>query len=259
MIPLRTFLASVQEIVASKPTYELGRDGSRGSCDCIGLIIGAVRRSGGTWTGSHGSNWTARNRMITLRSPAPLELGGLVFKAHEPGTAANQLPGTYKGHPDQRDYYHVGVITSVSPLQITHCTSWSGGSGIKVDTKIGVWRFGGRLDGLDYNGKEESPVDPIGTTTVAAQSGKTVRMRAAPSDKSIARANVPVGSSVDVLQKAGSWWEIRYGGKQGWMMASFLDGSALLPETSDMIQVPRKDWEALREAFTRVQEGVSTS
>lgn len=54
MISKDKFLEKVQEITASKPTYKLGHDGSDGTCDCIGLIIGAIRRAGGSWTGTHG-------------------------------------------------------------------------------------------------------------------------------------------------------------------------------------------------------------
>ncbi|OPY85125.1 MAG: Bacterial SH3 domain protein [Syntrophorhabdus sp. PtaU1.Bin153] len=227
MIPLQTFLSNIQKIVASKPYYQLGEDGSRGKCDCIGLIIGAFRRSGEPWPGKHGSNWTARNHMVALTSPVIVELGNLVFKAYEPGDKANTLPDDYKGHPDQRDYYHVGVITSVSPLQITHCTGGTT-NGIKVDTKIGQWRFSGRVDGVDYESKEDiPPMNPAETAIVAASSGKSVRMRASPSIQSIAKANVPIGAEVDVLQKAGDWWEIRYGGKTGWMLATFLNGDAV--------------------------------
>ena len=224
MIQLSTFLGNIQKIVDAHPSYELGQDGSRGSCDCIGLIIGAVRRSGEKWPGTHGSNWTARNRMTTFHSPAPLELGGIVYKAHEPGAIANDLPDAYKGHPDQRDYYHVGVITSVSPLRITHCTGGTT-NGIKIDTKIGAWRYGGRLDGLDYESKEETPPMDLLTAIVTAESGKSVRMRASPSLQAITRANVPLGSTVEVLQKDTDWWEIRYGSIQGWMLAQFLSGN----------------------------------
>ena len=62
--------------------------------------------------------------------------------------------------------------------------------------------------------------------TVTAQSGKSVRMRVSPSIQSIVKANVPIGAEVEVLQKARDWWEILYGGKAGWMLASFLDGNA---------------------------------
>ena len=60
------FLTNVQRIQAADPRYRLGRDGSDGYCDCIGLVIGAIRRSGGQWRGIHGTNWTARNAMHDL-------------------------------------------------------------------------------------------------------------------------------------------------------------------------------------------------
>ena len=44
----------------------------------------------------------------------------------------------------------MGVVLSVSPLQIAHCTSWSGGSGIKIDTKLGYWKIAGELSRVDY-------------------------------------------------------------------------------------------------------------
>ena len=58
MISKNKFLEKVQEIAASKPTYKLGHDGSDGTCDCIGLIIGAIRRAGQQLCGGNmgGSN-----------------------------------------------------------------------------------------------------------------------------------------------------------------------------------------------------------
>lgn len=50
------FLTNVRRIQAADPRYRLGRDGSDGYCDCIGLVIGAIRRSGGQWRGIHGTN-----------------------------------------------------------------------------------------------------------------------------------------------------------------------------------------------------------
>lgn len=49
MISLKAFLDGIQAISDSRPTYREGQDGSRGECDCIGLIIGAIRRAGRSW------------------------------------------------------------------------------------------------------------------------------------------------------------------------------------------------------------------
>lgn len=220
-IPVKAFLQGVQRIADAQPTYLLGTDGSRGSCDCIGLVIGAVRRAGGAWNGRHGSNWAARNAIMSLQSPALLEVGCIVFKAHEPGAIGNNLPADYKDHPDQRDYYHAGVVTSVAPLRITHCTGGTT-NGIKVDTTIGAWRFGGRLKDLDYGNQEEGKMEPIERAVVYAASGETVRMRMGPSDKSAVCAKVPVGAAVEVKTTQLGWKQISYEGRAGWMMAEFL-------------------------------------
>lgn len=237
MIKLETFLSKAEEIKNEKPTYKLGHDGRNGLCDCVGLIIGAVRRSGETWNGTHGSNYAARYKMATLVQPPVLEVGTILYKAYRPGEPGYDLPETYARHPDQNDYYHVGILVSVDPLQIMHCTSWSGGSGIKMDTKIGVWRYGGRLKHLSYEPKEEVPVSeptkPIGTAVITAKSGLYVRMRAKPNVGALVKVNVPLGDSVDVLGAGPEWSEIRHKNVTGWMMTEFLkDKSTPLAPTT---------------------------
>ena len=143
-------MRGVGEIIDSNPVYKSGGDGRAGECDCIGLIIGAIRRAGGEWRGTHGSNYAARNEMQSLESSPRLEIGMAMYKYYAPGEAGWNLPAAYANHPDQNDYYHVGTVLSVSPLKIAHCTSWSGGNGIKIDTVIGKWRKGGRLKKVDY-------------------------------------------------------------------------------------------------------------
>ena len=119
------FLTNVRRIQAADPRYRLGRDGSDGYCDCIGLVIGAIRRSGGQWRGIHGTNWTARNAMHDLnplRGAGQLQRGELVFRAHEPGAKGYALPSRYASSADRRDYYHVGVVMQTNPLRILHCS-----------------------------------------------------------------------------------------------------------------------------------------
>ena len=157
-------MRGVDEIIDSKPVYKSGGDGRAGECDCIGLIIGAIRRAGGEWRGTHGSNYAARNEMQSLESSPRLESGTVMYKDYAPGEAKGwNLPAAYANHPDQNDYYHVGTVLSVSPLKIAHCTSWSGGSGIKIDTVIGKWRKGGRLKKVDY--AAEPPQEGADTVT----------------------------------------------------------------------------------------------
>lgn len=146
------FLAKVDEIQAEKPTYRLGGKAADGTCDCIGLVIGALARCGVKWPGIHGSNWAARSAMAYLLPVAAareLAVGEVVYKAKEPGAAGYALPSRYSADPDRRDYYHVGVVRSVQPLRIVHCTS---PGGMTTDTKLGKWAFRGWLTMVEEGG-----------------------------------------------------------------------------------------------------------
>ena len=127
-VSLTDFLAKVDEIQREQPRYRLGGWANDGTCDCIGLMIGAMRRCGGTWGGIHGSNWTARFGVTGLKDISgvdQLKPGMLVFRVR---SGTDQLPVRYlpggSGYTgDIRDYCHVGVVRSVDPLRIVHCTS----------------------------------------------------------------------------------------------------------------------------------------
>ena len=126
---LSAFLAAVDAIQAERPTYRLGGKAADGTCDCIGLIIGALNRCGVKWPGIHGSNWAARNAMawlLPVSDASELTVGDIVYKARRPGETGYSLPKRYAADPDRADYYHVGVVRSVSPLRIVHCTSPGG-------------------------------------------------------------------------------------------------------------------------------------
>ncbi|MBQ6507354.1 MAG: hypothetical protein IJI08_08545 [Clostridia bacterium] len=156
MIPLSVFLANVSAIVAKNPSYRLGGSGTDGTCDCIGLIIGAIRRSGEKWSGIHGSNYAARSETMNLRpiaSGSELKIGEVVYKKRNPGSDSYSLPDRYrKGgsqyNGDLADYYHIGIVESVSPLRIRHMTSPK----MRLDTKLGAWAAHGWL-------KKVSPPD----------------------------------------------------------------------------------------------------
>ena len=146
-IPVSTFLERVEEIAREKPRYRKGGSGKDGTCDCIGLIIGALHRAGAAWTGIHGSNYAARKETTGLReirSASELQPGELVFKHTRPGQKGYDLPVRYrKGGSDYNgdllDYYHVGVVLSASPLRICHVT----GTGAELDTSLGKWSHHG--------------------------------------------------------------------------------------------------------------------
>ena len=247
-ILLETFLRNVDAIADEAPSYQLGHDGSDGRCDCIGLIIGAIRRAGGSWEGIHGSNYAARNEMdylLPVTDPDDLNVGEVVYKAAMPGQSNYNLPGRYSGDPDKRDYYHVGVVRSVDPLRIVHCT----GPGIVTDTKLGKWTHRGWLAKVSREG--DTPMSEITTATVVADSGSNVNMRSKPDGALIDR--VPVGTTVTVSGHQDGWSRIAYNGQTGWMMDKYLRIEGATPDQTDgdpvSITMPRAVAEQLRDAL----------
>ena len=236
MISKVKFLEKVQEIANSKPSYELGQDGSDGTCDCIGLIIGAIRRAGGRWTGTHGSNYAARfavGGVMRNVNAEDLELGWIAFKARGPLDAGYDLPDKYRVGGasytgDVMDYYHVGVVTSVEPLNITHCTESGSVNGVTVDTRQGDWRYAGPCVLVTYAADTDSPEGgdtsmETRRATVISQDGNPVKLRSTPSTDKPYLAKVPVGTAVEVMQDAQGWAQVRLlSGQVGYMMDEFL-------------------------------------
>ena len=253
MVDVKTFVDNVQKIASERPTYRLGGDGSEGTCDCIGLIIGAIRRAGGKWPGTHGTNWSARNEMAALYrqvDAAQLEKGWVVYKAKAPNEAGYALPDRYKSGADLLDYYHVGVVTGIEPLEITHCTSGGGVDGITTDNRQGKWLYGGPLSLVDYG--EEA--DPMEMAIVRASSGTSVNMRKEPGGALVVR--VPVGSVVNVLERGGEWSKVAWDGYQGHMQTLFLDfGEADDDGKSYLVSLPSEVASALLQALQ--EAGVS--
>ena len=256
------FLEKVEEIAQSNPSYKEGRDGSDGTCDCIGLIIGAIRRAGGAWNGIHGSNNAARYEMrelLPVMDAGELNLGDAVYKARMPGEVGYALPERYKNDPDQRDYYHVGVVTAVEPLEITHCT----GPGIVRDTKLGRWTYRGRLEKVDYDGTEVVET-MVQTATVVADSGDDVKMRSTPSQTDGLYWKVPVGDKVQVAYVEGEWAKVRHQGRTGYMMVEYLEmdaqelpaaGSSSGSAGGELITIQRAALQAVYDALGSLLQG----
>ena len=236
MVTLEAFLRGVAKIKSEAPTYREGGDGSDGTCDCIGLVIGAIRRAGGRWTGTHGSNYTARfavDGLFRQVDAADLEPGWLVFKALGPMDAGYDLPDKYRaggaGYTgDVMDYYHVGIVTGVEPLAIIHCTKGGGVDGVTVDTRQGDWRYAGPCALVTYAADTDSPEG--GDTSmetrravVVSEDGNPVKLRSTPSTDKPYLAKVPVGTAVEVMQDAQGWAQVRLSSEQvGYMMTKFL-------------------------------------
>lgn len=238
MVSAKVFLAKVEEIAAEEPGYQKGHSGDDHLCDCIGLVIGAIRRAGGQWHGTHGSNYAARyevRELVRIRRTADLTPGDLVFKAKEPGEDGYALPDRYKH--DKRDYYHVGVVVSVRPLRIRHMTT----PRPKMDTSLGKWAFYGWPRLVE---KEEEGI-PVGTEVdyqgIVIGDGM-LNMRQAPNTKAARIMQLPVGTVVQVTEENGDWLRVSYGAATGYVMAQYISKDTT---AGKMISVDRSVLEAI--------------
>jgi hypothetical protein len=229
---IQRFLEKVEEIYVSNPPRREGGDGRNG-CDCIGLIIGAIRRMGLKWTGIHGSNWAARKEFVKLykiSSADDLQVGDVVLKGRPPSNSKWCLPGRYRQggayyNGDLTDYYHAGVVVSVNPLKIKHMASK-----MTTDTKLNhnknsVWNYHGVLKLLSDGGEVHPDPTPAEgkIAVVVAQSGSTVNLRKTPSLRGALITRVPLGTRVTIISPGEEWCHVSYLNKTGYMMAKFLD------------------------------------
>ena len=239
MIGVSGFVARVKRIADRNPAYRIGGVGKDGTCDCIGLVMGAMYELGHRAYPMHCTNYFARFQMQILEKVEKkhLQIGMLLFKARSSTAKLNaryQSGGRYF-NGDLQDYYHVGVVTGVDPLEITECTEYGSVSGIQVSDSLKGWQYGGLLSDVLYNGSEDVETQTevesvseervesgeVGRAIVTTQSG-ALNVRAwARTGEILGR--VPKGKEVEVLEDSGDGWPvIRYGELEGYASAEYL-------------------------------------
>lgn len=233
MVSVEKYVQGVNEIYDLNPAYKVGHDGSDGYCDCIGMCKGSIRRAGEQPKGLQGTNYAARYTLTNFRliaSEDDLNIGDVVLKAVNPGESGYDLPDSYKRggsnyNGDLTDYNHIGTVTRISPLEITHMTS----PHPKKDTKLGKWKFVGNIPqiGGDAPDPPVPPTPHYDTAEVWAETGTTVNLRKSKSTLSKLVARVPIGTIVPVLQYGDDWCKISYVDSRhatwvGYMLTRFL-------------------------------------
>lgn len=233
MIGVSAFVRRVEQIAARNLTYRTGGLGKDGTCDCIGLIMGAMYELGHKQYDLHSTNYFARYQTLELKKANAKELfiGQLLFRArtNQDKLNARYLPGGRYYTGDLLDYYHVGVVTSVDPLRIIECTEYGDVTGIVISTKFGRWDYSGRLRGVDYAAQGEESEEEIMLYQARVVTKETpLTLRNAPvSGKKI--GELPRGAIVDVMS-TGDWPRVKYGDMLGYASAQYLERIEEEPE-----------------------------
>lgn len=216
MINVQALVAAFEEIIGW-PYVSPGSNDQSG-IDCSGAFVRAYRKHG--LSIYHGSNTIFRKHCSGTgridSDVSRLRMGMAVFKQREDGSEPEKYRGDGYGN-----MYHIGLVTSVSPLRIVHATPPSAA----VDTKIGKWGWYGLLDKVDYGSSQESGGNmpmAVQKATVVSANGKAVNLRPTPGTEKSYIAKVSVGATVEVQERGSEWCTVTYGGLRGYMMAKFL-------------------------------------
>ena len=93
-------------------------------------------------------------------------------------------------------------------------------------------------------------------------SGNTVNMRKQPSKSAELRDQVPVGSTVEVIEDQGQWCKIAYDGRVGWMMSNYLEylNQEGQPDTdaNGVVTLTAEEVKAISAALTTAQNIIDT-
>ena len=219
-VPVSSLSTAILHVADGVRSYRSGGSGSDGTCDCIGLIIGGLKRCGYKWPGIHGSNWSIRNAVENKSTDGNLREGMLVFKYRSRGDTGYALPDRYASDPDQRDYYHVGYVLSADPLDIIHCTT---PGPIVHDHKIGKWRVHADLKVVDYSDSQKTTEVMIHMTAIVhSDNGKGANLRKSMDTHSTLLERIPEGSEVELLGSKDGWANVTYRKMTGYVKTEFL-------------------------------------
>lgn len=243
------FAAHVAELAKTITEYVWGETGDNGKCDCIGLIIGALERNGVNWTGTNGTNYAARNEMrymTPLEDASVLRVGMVVYKSKMPGQSGYDLPEKYTNGGDLNDYYHIGTVTHVEPLEITHCTS---NGPIKRDNSAKGWHWYGELNKVEPTGADAGENSDTEWRTMYVTGGK-LALRNGPGKTYQALVWIPDGEMVQCTGE-GEWVQVKWGKYAGWCMGEYLHTGRANNAENVTVTMDRETAEYLLEALSK--------
>ena len=225
----KEFAQEVEALALTVTGYQEGKSGQNGLCDCIGLIMGAMARLGRGSYPIHSTNYFARyqtDNLAPLIMSSQLRLGDIVYRATDDTADLNERyqPGGRYYTGDMMDYYHVGVVTAVNPLEITHCTVNKTANGIVRDQNIKNWDWRGMVRGVDYGNETDQEEKPVGLKAIVISPDRNpVKLRPNPGTNKPYIAKVPHGTTVTINEGTAEWSQVALpDGKIGYMMTQFL-------------------------------------
>lgn len=243
-VPVNELIAQFQTMYREHWDYKWGKS-EYGCVDCSGAFSYVFKQYGITCP--HGSNSIARTFIVgDLMSPINAQPGMVAFKVRDwrDEDKDNKWYGKAPGN-----LYHVGLVDDDARYVLNAKGEKYGFS----RDKIGGWDYVAYLKHVDYDegvismSKEAIVVLPVGA------SGSTVRMRKSASKSADTLANVPVGSTVLVMEDIGTWCRIEYQGRTGYMMSNYLEYTDQEGESDTLTP---DQHQAIDSALTQIEKAI---
>jgi len=219
------------------PYVSPGTNDSRG-IDCSGLFVKCFRDQGASIY--HGSNTIYRKycgEKGQLTSEKQLIPGMAVFKWN---------PNTPEKFGDGLgDFQHIGLVVQTNPLRIIHAST--GTMCVTTDTKIGKWKYWGKLKDVDYGdtaiptteAEGETVTSPVNETMIGYITADKVNFRTGPNTNKPRIEYLNTGDAVEILGETGSWLKCKALGQVGYIKAEFVSTELVAPSQL----IPADDWD----------------
>lgn len=209
-IPASGIAASFEEIIGWP--YKSPGTNDKNGIDCSGAWVRAFQQYGKSIY--HGSNTIYRQycgEKGPLASAVQLKVGMAVFKHRNDGREPAQYRGDGIGN-----MYHIGAVTSLSPLRIVHATT----PVAKVDTSAGAWTHYAKVNEVAY--AYTPPPTVIGRLQVTTRQG-SLNLRDHPSESGRILTTMPKDTIVDQLSaEQNGFYQVYYLGMVGYASAQYL-------------------------------------
>ncbi len=235
-IPKDGIISLFQRMYAEHWSYEWGA-AREGCVDCSGAFVYAYKQYGQSI--AHGSNTIARKYVGELLPISQAEPGMAAFKVREwkESESGNQWFGK-----DPGDVNHIGLVDEDVGYVLNAKGTSYGFCRDRLSEKNG-WDFVARLNAVDYGGGGGG--GKMIVTISGGNTEKPINMRASSTTQSKIIAEIPQGSTAELIREDGKWDKITFEGVDGYVMAQFVHkGEQPEPEpTGENVTVRRADLE----------------
>ena len=220
-VSVENFINALATINSEGKSYKVGHDGSTQYCDEVGLIRGALLRSGATKIKDmKESNQCARFTLENVRhiDEDELAVGTVLLKTRSIDDSFMPLPTKYRKNGawynyDENNYTDIGVITSMKPFEVMHMTK----KGIKKDKKLKDWEY---MGWLPYVMEERRVVSM--KQEIINSNGAIAKIYAKPSFGCHEYFEIFDGCTVEVIENGDTWSFVSYGDHEGYILSRFL-------------------------------------